>query len=76
MKAKGDKGANCSNWYDDMNNEFSFKSPQTMKIKIKIKKATEWAQGSNFRNPLFRKVFLEEEKGYALVLLTGHMWLC
>lgn len=71
MKATGDKGANCSNWYDDMNNW----SPQMMEIKIK-KKATGWAQGSNFRIPLFRKVFLEEEKGYALVLLTGHVWLC
>lgn len=44
-------------------------------MKIKIKKAAGWAQGSNFRTPLFRKVFLEEEAGCALVLLTGHMWL-
>lgn len=44
--------------------------------KVKKKKTWGQTQGNNFRNPLFRKVFLEEEKGYALVLLIGHIQLC
>lgn len=47
-----------------------------MKRGKKKKKPWGWTQGNNFRNPLFRKVFLEEEKGYSLVLLIGHIQLC